>query len=274
MSSSGANLRFSGTAIDSFTALPGLNTTSPFSRLPNGLLWNIFQLNSDMEDDPLDCDPQLRAVSVTRFNSQVCRTWRSLILCASSLWGRLIDLNSFKFVQLERMNENSKFHLFADPSHAPRLRDFRSFFMPSNPRDRMVVQYTPTTLTVTTWLLLLEKMPCLESLSLLDPFLAEDYASRHKICLSILEAIALSGDLQKGFIFLEHIMQGPLCFLEWRTSPGATQSEFDQATEVNSKYYKDWFNNNFVESLEVSVNLINEWFTIARFSFPPPPGYF
>ena len=60
--------------------------SSPIFKLNDDVLLYIFMLNADMFDD-------VDALDTARFTSQVCRSWRTLMLASSSLWARLIDMD-------------------------------------------------------------------------------------------------------------------------------------------------------------------------------------
>ncbi|KAF8903503.1 hypothetical protein CPB84DRAFT_773692 [Gymnopilus junonius] len=69
---------------------------APIYKLKHDILYHIFTLNADIFDRR-DCrlphDSPLRALTTTRYSSQVCREWRSIILGSSTLWARLLDLD-------------------------------------------------------------------------------------------------------------------------------------------------------------------------------------
>ncbi|KAF4613752.1 hypothetical protein D9613_007370 [Agrocybe pediades] len=79
----------------------------PTSKLPADVLWNIFRMNADMNDDEL-IDFRLilrpsglfkkRALTNTRIASQVCALWRQILLASPSIWGRLIDVDFFAWI--------------------------------------------------------------------------------------------------------------------------------------------------------------------------------
>ncbi|KDR68504.1 hypothetical protein GALMADRAFT_256727 [Galerina marginata CBS 339.88] len=88
----------------------------PISALHQDLLWRIFLINADMDNDKptrhilfsgdqkLDLnvtfpDWKNRALVTTWSCSHVCRGWRELIIHSPSLWGQLIDLEILVFVQ-------------------------------------------------------------------------------------------------------------------------------------------------------------------------------
>ena len=60
--------------------------TAPIHNLNEDVLLPIFTINGDMFAD-------IDALDTTRRTSQVCRTWRHLMLATPSLWARLIDLD-------------------------------------------------------------------------------------------------------------------------------------------------------------------------------------
>ncbi|KAF4613567.1 hypothetical protein D9613_007396 [Agrocybe pediades] len=78
--------------------------TTPISKLPDDLLWRIFLMNANMDDDaeaacPIhkkDLCTGNRALTNTRHTSQVCCRWRGIILNSPSLWGRLVHITLFR----------------------------------------------------------------------------------------------------------------------------------------------------------------------------------
>jgi len=85
------------------------SNNSPIFKLPEDLVWRIFLFNADLNDEmpvdfgrslaaPLGQDPGFitNGLTVTRWTSQVCQSWRSLILNSTAIWGRLIDLNTLR----------------------------------------------------------------------------------------------------------------------------------------------------------------------------------
>ncbi|KJA26699.1 hypothetical protein HYPSUDRAFT_282608 [Hypholoma sublateritium FD-334 SS-4] len=60
--------------------------TSPIHRLGHDLLLEIFEYNADMFVDPTALDTSLKA-------TQVCLSWRALMLETPWIWGRLIDID-------------------------------------------------------------------------------------------------------------------------------------------------------------------------------------
>ncbi|PPR03459.1 hypothetical protein CVT26_007875, partial [Gymnopilus dilepis] len=73
---------------------------SPISMLSNDILWLMFMQNTEDYSTPATDQPYSpRGVSnlVTAvWTSQVCKRWRTVILRASSLWGRLVDLSTLR----------------------------------------------------------------------------------------------------------------------------------------------------------------------------------
>ncbi|KDR86175.1 hypothetical protein GALMADRAFT_132757 [Galerina marginata CBS 339.88] len=64
----------------------------PILKLHNDILWWIFWLNADMEDEAEEEDT-IAAIDTLRYSSQVCSVWRHVILSFSSLWGQVINLS-------------------------------------------------------------------------------------------------------------------------------------------------------------------------------------
>ncbi|KJA18131.1 hypothetical protein HYPSUDRAFT_45582 [Hypholoma sublateritium FD-334 SS-4] len=60
---------------------------APVLRLNHDLLYYILKMNADMFSDN-------NALKITRMASYVCRDWRNFMLSTSSLWAKLIDLES------------------------------------------------------------------------------------------------------------------------------------------------------------------------------------
>ncbi|KDR72426.1 hypothetical protein GALMADRAFT_143253 [Galerina marginata CBS 339.88] len=65
---------------------------SPIFKLHNDILWWIFWLNADMEDEAEEKDG-IAAIDTLRHSSQVCPRWREIIMSFSSLWGQVINLS-------------------------------------------------------------------------------------------------------------------------------------------------------------------------------------
>ncbi|KAJ3506287.1 hypothetical protein NLJ89_g6953 [Agrocybe chaxingu] len=71
----------------------------PVSELPTDILSHIFVLNADMDQDKAEVLSESvskwrpRALTIIRDASQVCRSWRNLILSSPTLWGKLIDID-------------------------------------------------------------------------------------------------------------------------------------------------------------------------------------
>ncbi|KAF8908621.1 hypothetical protein CPB84DRAFT_1767091 [Gymnopilus junonius] len=59
----------------------------PILQLDSDLLWSIFTLNADIFWEH-------NALTNTRLASQVCRSWRNLLLTTPSIWGKLMDLDA------------------------------------------------------------------------------------------------------------------------------------------------------------------------------------
>src|SRR6266567_3695438 len=73
------------------------------SRLNDDLLWRIFNLNTLTDTDfigKFSGKPEFSLVTA-RHTSQVCTSWRSLILPSSSLWANTINLK-----HLDQKNHN------------------------------------------------------------------------------------------------------------------------------------------------------------------------
>ncbi|KDR79608.1 hypothetical protein GALMADRAFT_243699 [Galerina marginata CBS 339.88] len=66
---------------------PVATEACPASLLNGDILWLIFDINADMFS-------YRKALETTRISSHVCREWRSVILDAPTLWGKLIDLDN------------------------------------------------------------------------------------------------------------------------------------------------------------------------------------
>ena len=64
--------------------------SSPIHSLPYDLLMAIFEMNANMFVDD-------RALGTTRSTSQVCRSWRNIVLVTPSIWAKLIDLDYLYF---------------------------------------------------------------------------------------------------------------------------------------------------------------------------------
>ncbi|KAF9560883.1 hypothetical protein CPC08DRAFT_707757 [Agrocybe pediades] len=66
--------------------MKGSERSSPISRLHEELLWMIMLENTEGHD--------LHRLATARYSSQVCQHWRNLNLNSSSIWGRLLDIDS------------------------------------------------------------------------------------------------------------------------------------------------------------------------------------
>ncbi|KAF4613117.1 hypothetical protein D9613_010855 [Agrocybe pediades] len=74
-------------------SMQATRNTSAIPTLHEDLLWKIFlEITNDARDPFIFPRPIL----TMRHCSQVCRHWRSLILSSSLIWGRLIDMDSFR----------------------------------------------------------------------------------------------------------------------------------------------------------------------------------
>ncbi|KAF8879774.1 hypothetical protein CPB84DRAFT_1965909 [Gymnopilus junonius] len=60
----------------------------PISKFNHDILREIFTWNANAFDDPA-----FRALTATRWTSQVCQSWRSCLLDSPTLWARLIDID-------------------------------------------------------------------------------------------------------------------------------------------------------------------------------------
>ncbi|CAA7263474.1 unnamed protein product [Cyclocybe aegerita] len=71
----------------------------PVYKLPTDILSHIFVLNAYMDQDQAEVLSESvskwrpRALTMIRDASQVCRSWRNLILSSPTLWGKLIDID-------------------------------------------------------------------------------------------------------------------------------------------------------------------------------------
>jgi len=64
-------------------------------QLSRDLLWYIFSVNAEMQ--PLEPESRdIPAINTLRHTSQVCSTWRDIVLDTKSLWGRVIDFNCLR----------------------------------------------------------------------------------------------------------------------------------------------------------------------------------
>ncbi|KIM49817.1 hypothetical protein M413DRAFT_21951, partial [Hebeloma cylindrosporum] len=74
------------------------------AKLNHDLLWRIFSLNADIDAGPQgniiishnDDLFRLSPLTTARHTSQVCASWRQLIVGSPSLWGNMIDLESLQ----------------------------------------------------------------------------------------------------------------------------------------------------------------------------------
>ncbi len=82
--------------------MSALPPSAPIYSLDEDVLLHIFEFNADMFADS-------RALDTTRFTSQVCRQWRHLTLETSSLWAKLVDMNSIGNCRTDKW-QNELFH--------------------------------------------------------------------------------------------------------------------------------------------------------------------
>ena len=74
-----------------------ISVSSPILKLHDDLLWSIFDWNADMTEDKPRAFPYFshrQALTTTLQSSRVCQRWRRILLYASSLWGKLLDLDT------------------------------------------------------------------------------------------------------------------------------------------------------------------------------------
>ncbi|KDR73300.1 hypothetical protein GALMADRAFT_251907 [Galerina marginata CBS 339.88] len=62
-------------------------------KLDSDIAWNVFSINADMECETEDDFP---AIHTLRHTSQVCSSWRDLIVSSPSLWARVINGDSLR----------------------------------------------------------------------------------------------------------------------------------------------------------------------------------
>ena len=79
-----------------YTAIPMGRTMKgpPIGTLHQDLLWQIFAINTilDLPETNEEFDTRPSPLTTARHLSQVCASWRQLILDFSSIWGNIIDL--------------------------------------------------------------------------------------------------------------------------------------------------------------------------------------
>ncbi|KDR74020.1 hypothetical protein GALMADRAFT_212209 [Galerina marginata CBS 339.88] len=63
-------------------------------KLHPDLLWLIFELNTALVRHASERSSPTPNITTARRTSQVCRSWRNILLASPSLWGRLIDLDT------------------------------------------------------------------------------------------------------------------------------------------------------------------------------------
>ncbi|KDR73122.1 hypothetical protein GALMADRAFT_251685 [Galerina marginata CBS 339.88] len=65
---------------------------SPILKLSRDILWNIFLINTESEYEPRrPGSPAKAAILTLKDESQVCSSWRDIIVNSPSLWGRVIN---------------------------------------------------------------------------------------------------------------------------------------------------------------------------------------
>ncbi len=75
--------------------MPLFTRPSPVRGMPYDLLLEIFKLNANMFTDD-------EALNITRATSQVCRSWRNVMLATPSIWAKLIDLDCVRNLILNK----------------------------------------------------------------------------------------------------------------------------------------------------------------------------
>ncbi|KAF4613751.1 hypothetical protein D9613_007371 [Agrocybe pediades] len=105
----------------------GGQSSPPIEKIPIEILWRIFWMNTDMdEDEPVlnrqHIHTRKRALTSTRRSSQVCSHWRQVLLRSPSIWGRVIDLDLFQWQrtghwmeEVFRRTAESPLHIKGDP---------------------------------------------------------------------------------------------------------------------------------------------------------------
>jgi hypothetical protein len=73
----------------------------PIAKLHHDLLWQIFAINTTLDLPKIGqnfrtCSPYPSPLTTARHTSQVCASWRQLIIDSPSLWGNIIDLRSLQ----------------------------------------------------------------------------------------------------------------------------------------------------------------------------------
>jgi len=90
--------------------------------LPVELLMRIFELNTDMDEDPESSSHTRPSVAFMALlsSSLVCRLWRQILLVSPALWGQVLDLNSLLGMDRDWWDEllgrtrNAPLHVKAD----------------------------------------------------------------------------------------------------------------------------------------------------------------
>ncbi|KAF8900439.1 hypothetical protein CPB84DRAFT_1747440 [Gymnopilus junonius] len=98
----------------------------PITDLDEGILWKIFLMNADLDDSPAHdhhaeppaTGPPLsrRPLTITLRTSQVCQSWRRLLLGSTSIWGRLIHLDD-----LDKKSSAWKYEVLREGSCASKV---------------------------------------------------------------------------------------------------------------------------------------------------------
>jgi hypothetical protein len=97
----------------------------PIAKLHHDLLWQIFAINTTLDLPKIGQNfrtysPYPSPLTTARHTSQVCASWRQLIINSPSLWGNIIDLQSLRQESDAWRNEvllrtgNSNLSIFGD----------------------------------------------------------------------------------------------------------------------------------------------------------------
>jgi hypothetical protein len=73
----------------------------PIAKLHRDLLWQIFTINTTLDlpkigQEFCTCSPYPSPLTTARHTSQVCASWRQLIIDSPLLWGNIIDLQALR----------------------------------------------------------------------------------------------------------------------------------------------------------------------------------
>jgi hypothetical protein len=82
----------------------------PIAKLHRDLLWQIFALNLVIEKH-IHTDDDRGPLKTACHTSQVCASWRQVIISSSSLWSNIIDLESSESVREHCIPYSSQYHL-------------------------------------------------------------------------------------------------------------------------------------------------------------------